>query len=69
MPEVWVYAIFLCVSGVCPDKPTHFSDKLFYSVASCRETGRGVALNLHLMNGKEYAFKCVHPDYEPKELR
>lgn len=68
MPETWIFALFLCRSGICSDKPESYSDRIFYNESACREDGRGVALNLHLMNGKDYGYKCIHPNYEPHDL-
>ena len=53
---------------VCTGSPDYYSNKLNYSLESCQEDGRGTVINYYLMTGKKCAYKCVHPDFDPKEL-
>lgn len=54
---------------VCSGDHDYSADKLNYSLDACQEDGRGTAINYYLMTKKKRDYKCVSPDFEPKQIR
>ncbi len=68
MIEVWVF-VLSCLSANCKIEPDYYSKELYYTEDSCKRAARGTAINLYLAHKKEFSYKCIHPEFEPKEVK
>lgn len=63
----WIY-ILICLAGPCVKGQEIASKEAYFSQSTCEENARTIARNLYYPDKKEWGYKCIMLNYEPKKV-